>query len=109
MIVNQEHILKIMSKENTREVVFLLIGSSLFAGGAIVFLFMGPAQELNEYFRRSEGRAKRGPELLVYIYIYEIILWMAKSRNFDPGKTGFFQTQLFAGFWNKRTGHFPNI
>ena len=39
-----------MSKKNTREVVFLLIGSSLFAGGAIVFLFMGPAQELNEYF-----------------------------------------------------------
>ena len=79
MIVNQEHILKTMRKKNTREVVFLLIGSSLFAGGAIVFLFMGPAQELNEYFRRSEGRAKRGPELLVYIYIciqLEIILMM---------------------------------
>ena len=68
VIVNQEHILKIMSKKNRREVVFLLIGSSLFAGGAIVFLFMGPAQELNEYFRRSEGRAKRGPELLVSLY-----------------------------------------
>ena len=72
MIVNQEHILKIMSKKNTREVVFLLIGSSLFAGGEIVFLFTGPAQELNEYFRRSEGRAKRGPELLVYMYKYEL-------------------------------------
>ena len=70
MIVNQEHILKIRSQKNTHEVVFLLIGSSLFAGGAIVFLFMGPAQERNEYFRRSEGRAKRGPELLVYTYIY---------------------------------------
>ena len=71
MIVNQEHILKSMSKKNTREVVFLLISSSLFAGGEIVFLFMGPAQELYEYFRRSEGRAKRGPEILVYIYIYD--------------------------------------
>ena len=48
MSVNQEHILKIMSKKNTREFVFLLIGFSLFAGGGLSGFGLGggtPRQE----------------------------------------------------------------
>ena len=56
---------------------------------------------------------KSGSSLLTFrdlsSHICEIILWMAKSGILDPGKTGFFQTPLFAGFWKNRTGHFSKI
>ena len=56
---------------------------------------------------------KSGSPLLTFrdppSHICEIILWMAKSGNLDPGKTGFFQTHLCCGFLKNGTRAFFQI
>ena len=58
-------------------------------------------------------KLKSGSSLLTFrdpsSHICEIRLWMAKSGNLDPDKTGFFSNTMIAGFWKMGPGHFSKI